>query len=158
VNEEHATGTVRRTRRVLGVIAVTVCVFTSPTSLRAAELTAAATCRAEATRRFGTLPVIPARRDGVLAPRKLHHVWPRYPALPPNTRVFGQACLAYVLIAPSGAVDDVWIEREPRFEPAFPAFMAAGVHAVREWRFAPTIIDEQPRPVCLAVSFTIDLA
>jgi hypothetical protein len=72
--------------------------------------------------------------------------------------VLGHAWLAYVLIAPGGAVADVWVERELRFEPAFPAFMAAGVHAAREWRYTPTVIDGQARPVCLAVSFTVDWA
>ncbi len=121
-------------------VTVTVCVLTSPTVLRAAEPAAAATCRAAAMRRFRGQPVVPSRRDGVPAPRTIHEVWPKYPPLPAGTRPLGHAWLAYLLIAPDGAVADVWVERALRFEPAFPAFMAAGVHAVREWRFAPTII------------------
>lgn len=39
-----------------------------------------------------------------------------------------------------------------RFEPRFPVFTKAVVEAIRQWRYAPAVVDGKAVPVCMRVS------
>jgi hypothetical protein len=68
------------------------------------------------------------------APKKLRHVPPNYPELPPGTQASG-AWLGEILSDNSGKVARVWALREVRFEPPFPAFNNVIKDAIQQWEF-----------------------
>jgi len=77
-----------------------------------------------------------------------------FPKVPQGTRGSGLA-VHEVLIGPDGKVQSVWAVREPRFEPAFPAFTQAIVDALETWEYEPYRPRGQAVPVCMIVSTNI---
>ena len=110
-------------------------------------------CEKESEKLWGQKPV---RIGGSMRPpKKLRSVAPQYPDLPPETLGSG-IWLGEVLIGDSGKVAYVWPIREVIFSPPFPAFNNAITDAIRQWEFAPLLVQGQPMPVCMTVSMTID--
>lgn len=130
-----------------------VCAGPSP-SLQASRKATA--CEIAAVQLYGVSAVLPRVRGGIRVPRKVHNVEAQYPRIPANTRARGHAWLVQILIAPSGAVADVWVQKELPFEPAFPTFTEAALDAIRQWRFEPTIVAGKGVPVCMAVSGSVN--
>jgi hypothetical protein len=60
------------------------------------------------------------------------------------------------LIDRTGAVTKVWPLRTPSFEPAWPAFNESIVAAIRQWKYAPTLVGGVATPVCMVVTVNID--
>jgi hypothetical protein len=60
------------------------------------------------------------------------------------------------LIDRTGAVTKVWPLRTPSFEPAWPAFNESIAAAIRQWKYAPTMVNGVATPVCMVVTVNID--
>ena len=56
-----------------------------------------------------------------------------------------------MLIDPRGKVLEVFVRREPKFTPPFPAFTNAIIAAMRQWEYEPSTV-----PVCMAVTILIN--
>jgi protein TonB len=96
-------------------------------------------------------PREPARVGGAIrAPHKTHHVAPRYPAIALASRVSGIVILEAV-IAEDGAVRDLRVLR------SMPLLDGAAMEAVRQWRFAPSLLNGEPVPVVMTVTVTFNL-
>jgi hypothetical protein len=109
-------------------------------------------CDAASEKLFGRLP---ARVSvGMKEPKKLKHVTPQYPEVPPGTRGTG-VWLGEALIDPEGRVRKVSVLRDLKFEPPFPAVSVAIADAILQWKYTPTNIDGKPVPVCMTVSVNI---
>jgi TonB family protein len=83
--------------------------------------------------------------DDVREPAKLRDVPPVYPAVAMAAKIQGFV-VAEVLIDTSGVVADVKVLR------SHPLFDEAAVTAVRQWRYAPTLVAGEPVPVVMAVT------
>ena len=95
---------------------------------------------------------VPLHVGGVVRPpEKVHHVNPTYPPIALAARVKGIVILE-ALIAEDGAVRDVRVLR------SMPLLDGAAEHAVRQWRFRPTLLNGQAVPVLMTVtvSFSLD--
>jgi hypothetical protein len=110
------------------------------------------TCDRAAEELFGRLPARPSGRGN--EPKKIKHVSPRYPEIPPGTRGSG-AWLGEALIDPDGRVRRVTVLRDLKFDPPFPAVSAAISDAILQWRYAPTIVEDRAIPVCMTISVNI---
>ena len=73
------------------------------------------------------------------------------PDTPGNGMWVGEA-----LIDRTGAVTKVWPLRTPSFEPAWPAFNESIAAAIRQWKYAPTMVNGIATPVCMVVTVNID--
>jgi TonB family protein len=94
----------------------------------------------------------PARQTGpVKPPVKLKHVAPVYPAEAQSKRIEGVVILE-LTIDPAGKVTMVNVLR------SIPALDQAAVDAVRQWEFAPTLLNGKPTAVTMDVSLTFSLA
>ncbi len=95
---------------------------------------------------------VPLRVGGVVRPpEKLHHANPIYPPMALSARVEGMVILE-ALIAEDGSVQDVRVLRStPLLDPA-------AEHAVRQWRYRPTLLNGQAVPLLMTVtvSFSLD--
>jgi hypothetical protein len=111
-----------------------------------------ARCEAEAKSRFNT-PAVSGKlpKAGL---KKVRGSKAALPELPQGTRGGGIA-VHEVLIGPDGKVKSVWSVREPRFEPAFPAFTQAIVAALETWEYEPHRVGGKAAPVCMVVSTNI---
>lgn len=89
------------------------------------------------------------------APKKLGHVPPNYPELPPGTQASG-VWLGEILIDNSGKIARVWALREVRFGPPFPAFNNAIADAIQQWQFEPLLVQGTATPACMTVTINID--
>jgi hypothetical protein len=107
-----------------------------------------ARCEAAAAKRFGNVAALARLEKGGL--KRLHGSEPAFPELPYGTRGSGVA-LHEVLIGPEGKVKAVWPVREPRFEPAFPAFAEAIVAALKTWEYEPHRSGGEAVPACMVV-------
>jgi hypothetical protein len=119
--------------------------------VRDREADTAPQCEIEAQKRLGIQAFrVSADRK---APKRTRYVAPSYPATPQGTpSVVGQGWwVGDVLIGRNGKVVDVFVRREPKFTPPFPAFAAAIVRAIREWEY-----ERSDTPVCMTVTITID--
>jgi len=95
---------------------------------------------------------VPLRVGGVVRPpEKLHHVNPVYPPIALSARVKGIVILE-ALIGEDGRVRDVRVLRST------PLLDRAAEDAVKQWRFRPTLLNDQAVPVLMTVtvSFTLD--
>ena len=81
----------------------------------------------------------------IQAPRKLRHVAPVYPQIAQQARVTGTVILEAVL-SPTGAVSDVKVLR------SVPLLDQAAVDAVRQWSYAPTLLNGTPVSVLMTVT------
>jgi hypothetical protein len=95
---------------------------------------------------------------GVRQPRKIHHVVPKYPDLPPGTTLRLGPFVGELLMDRQGLVKEVWTTRELAFIPPFPAFNRAIVDAFRQWRFEPLVVQRERVPVCMTVSHIVDFS
>jgi outer membrane biosynthesis protein TonB len=110
-------------------------------------------CQLDAPKITGQKPVQITGK--IRAPKKIHHVSPKYPAFPPETTARG-VWIGEALIDTAGKIARVWTIREVEITPPFPAFNAAIVNAIRQWEFEPLVVDGVRLPVCMTVTVNID--
>jgi TonB family protein len=92
------------------------------------------------------------RVGGAIAePRKLKNVSPFYPAIAKQARVQGVVILECT-IGVDGRVRDVKVLR------SIPLLDAAAVEAVRQWVYAPTLLNGAPVPVIMTVTVNFKLS
>ena len=97
----------------------------------------------------------PARIGGSIRPPKMmHNVSPIYPEVPKGTTASGM-WVGETLVDSTGKVSGIWSIREVTFKPAFPAFNAAIVEAIRQWEYEPLIVSGKATPFCMTVSMNI---
>jgi protein TonB len=98
-------------------------------------------------------PVLEAVRVGgrILEPKKIKDVRPVYPEIAKNARVQGIVILE-CRIGVDGRVEDVKILR------GIPLLDEAASTAVRQWVYAPTLLDGQPVPVLMTVTVNFKLS
>src|SRR5262245_48216057 len=83
-------------------------------------------------------------------PKRLKHVDPVYSEMARKARVQGMVILEFT-IDPTGHVGDVHVLR------GLPMVEEAAVEAVRQWVYAPTLLDGVPIPVVMAVTLHFGL-
>ena len=83
-------------------------------------------------------------------PKKIRNVSPVYPAAALRERVEGGVVLD-ATVAPSGCV------REVRVVSGHPSLSVAGLLAVAEWRYTPTLLDGRPVPILMRVTVVFRL-
>lgn len=110
-------------------------------------------CEREAEKLVGQKAVRIGR--SVRAPKKLRHVPPKYPDLPPGT-VGSGVWLGEALINNTGKVAHVWPIREVKFVPPFPAFNNAITDAMQQWEFEPLLVQGKPAAFCMTVTVNIN--
>ena len=120
----------------------------------ALELALRGICERQATKLVGTAAALVGK--GLRTPKKIHQVNPKYPRLPPNTRVRSNTWVGEILLDRTGTVSEVWTIREMQFSPPFPAFSRAVVDAVWQWRFEPATINGKAIPVCMTTTVLVD--
>ena len=92
--------------------------------------------------------VVPVRVGGsIRPPAKLRHVEPVYPAEAMRASVHGMVIVDLV-IDTDGRVRDARILR------SIPQLDSAALDAVRQWEFAPTLVEGAPAPVAMTVTVT----
>lgn len=90
--------------------------------------------------------IAPVRIGGqVRAPTKIKDVQPLYPAIAQSARVAGLVTIE-ATIGPDGRVSDAKIVR------SIPLLDQSALDAVRQWEYAPTLLNGVPVPVVLTVS------
>jgi protein TonB len=87
---------------------------------------------------------------GVPEPRLLKRVPPLYPDVAREAKVQGVVILD-CLVSPEGRVTAVRVLR------GIPLMDEAAVNAVRQWEFAPTLVDGKPVPVVVTVQVKFTL-
>jgi protein TonB len=95
-------------------------------------------------------PTIVRIGGGVREPRKLKQVNPEYPALARATHIEGIVLLE-CLIDSDGHVKDVRVLKAP------PVLADAAVEAVRQWVYAPTLINGVPAQALMTVTVRFEL-
>jgi protein TonB len=96
-------------------------------------------------------PPAPVRVGSVVKePRKLKHVEAAYPRPAVLARVEGLVVLECTIDV-TGHVADVRVLR------GVPALDQAAVEAVRQWAYAPTLLDGVPVPVIMTVTVSFNL-
>lgn len=96
-------------------------------------------------------PVKPKRVGGELqAPALIHRVEPEYPAMAVGAKVSGTVILE-ATVNEAGAVTDVTILR------SILMLDQAAIKAVKQWRYAPLMLNGQPVPFILVVTLTFTL-
>ncbi len=88
---------------------------------------------------------------GVTAPRKVHDAVPIYPPLALATRAEGRV-LVECVIGVDGRVTDV------RVVQGHPLLAEAAANAVRQWRYAPTLLNGEPVAVIMTVTVDFRLS
>lgn len=84
-------------------------------------------------------------------PRKLKDVRPEYPAIAQSARVQGVVILECT-IDPEGKVVDAKVLR------SIPLLDQAAIDAVKQWIYAPTLLNGVPVPVIMTVTVTFTLS
>jgi protein TonB len=93
----------------------------------------------------------PLRVGGVVRPpTRVTYVAPVYPPLAIASKVEGVVILDAV-------IDEQGVVREVRILRAHPLLRDAAVHAVTQWRFTPTLLNEKPVPVAMTVTVAFTL-
>lgn len=111
-------------------------------------------CVEEGAALVGEVPVQVDR--GTPLPRKTRDVVPQYPELPQGTRVdVAGGWSGEFLLSSQGEVIEVWTIQGVHLSPAFPAFNAAIVDAIRQWRFEPLRVDGRPVAACVRIGINI---
>jgi protein TonB len=96
-------------------------------------------------------PVHPLRVGGNISePRKLKHVAPEYPDLARQARVTGMVIVEAV-IGEDGRVRDISVLR------SIPMLDEAAVAAVKQWVYAPTLLNGIPVPVIMTITLRFSL-
>ncbi len=95
-------------------------------------------------------PPMPRVGGNIKPPRKVVDVAPTYPEIARAARVEGVVILE-VVIAEDGAVRDVRILR------SIPLLDAAATDAVRQWRFRPTLLNDEAVPIVMTVTVAFRL-
>lgn len=85
-------------------------------------------------------------------PRRLSHVPPAYPDSARQARIQGVVVLE-AMIGPTGQVEDVKVVRG-----VHPLIDQAAIDAVRQWVYAPTLLDGKPVPVIMTVTVNFRLS
>jgi protein TonB len=88
---------------------------------------------------------------GVQAARLIHKVIPQYPALARQARVSGVVELVGIV-----GVDGVI--RQLRVISGHPLLVQAAVEAVRQWRYQPTLLNNEPVEVVAPIQVTFTLS
>jgi protein TonB len=92
------------------------------------------------------------RPGGVVSPpRLLHEVRPVYPALARQARIEGTVRIE-AIIARDGSVQSAKLSGGP------PLLVQAALDAVRQWRYAPTLLNGEPVEVVLSVDVKFKLS
>ena len=86
----------------------------------------------------------------ISAPQKRSHVAPVYPAMARQTRTQGLVSLS-IVISPAGAVERATVVK------SVPALNDAAIAAVKQWKYAPTIVDGVAVPVTMVVHVNFSL-
>jgi protein TonB len=87
---------------------------------------------------------------GIKPPRRIEDAKPIYPALALTARQEGVVILE-TIIDVHGAVETVHVLR------GYPLLDQAAIDAVRQWRFAPALLNGQPVPVVMTVTVNFSL-
>jgi protein TonB len=89
---------------------------------------------------------------GVVAPRVIYRVDPRYPETPRRLRLEGYVMVRCV-IDRTGGIRDLQV-----VSASHPAFGAPAIEALRQWRFTPGLVKGQPADTefILKVNFTLN--
>ena len=94
----------------------------------------------------------PVRAGGAIAvPARLKHVEPVYPPVAITARIQGLV-IVEATIGPDGSVSDAKILRSPS-----PLLESAALDAVRQWQYAPTLLNGVPVPVIMTVTVNFTL-
>lgn len=88
--------------------------------------------------------------DIIDPPQKLRHIEPEYPADARRARIQGAVVLECT-ISPQGEVSDVRVVK------GHPLLNQAAVDAVRQWQFAPTLVDGTPVSLLMTVTVRFGL-
>jgi len=88
--------------------------------------------------------------SGIQAPRRIGFVAPAYPALARSARVEG-VVIVEATIGVDGTVSAAHVLR------SIPLLDAAALDAVRQWRFAPALLNGVPVPVIMTVTVNFSL-
>ncbi len=92
-----------------------------------------------------TPPARPVRPGGLIRePRKIVHVGPVYPPIAHSARIQGTVVLD-ATIGTDGIVRNVRVLR------SVPLLDQAAIDAVKQWRYAPTLLNDQPVAVVMTV-------
>ncbi len=98
------------------------------------------------------VPTGPVRVGGKVRPPELiHDIRPAYPALAKQIRAQGVVKIE-AIISRDGIV------RDARVISGHPLLVAAALDAVRQWRYRPTVLNDQPVEVALALEVNFILA
>jgi len=93
----------------------------------------------------------PVRLGGrVRAPRQIHRVEPRYPALALQTHIAGTVIIEAVLDESGNVV-------EMKIVSGHPLLLQAALDAVRQWKYEPTYLNDLPVAVQMNISVTFTL-
>jgi protein TonB len=96
-------------------------------------------------------PAQPLRVGGNISePRKLKHVSPEYPELARQARVTGMV-IVEAMIGADGRVGGVSVLR------SIPMLDEAAVAAVKQWVYAPTLLNGVPVPVIMTITVRFSL-
>jgi periplasmic protein TonB len=96
-------------------------------------------------------PAQPLRVGGNISePKKLRHVAPEYPDLARQARIQGMV-IVEAMIGADGRVGDVSILR------SLPMLDEAAVAAVKQWVYAPTLLNGIPVPVIMTITVRFSL-
>jgi periplasmic protein TonB len=94
----------------------------------------------------------PVRLGGnVRAPRQIHRVEPRYPALALQTHIAGTVIIEAVL-------DEFGNVVEMKVVSGHPLLLQAALDAVRQWKYEPTYLNDLPVAVQMNISVTFTLS
>ena len=106
-------------------------------------------------REAGDQAPLRAGDGGISPPKRTRYVAPAYPKNTVGHKGTGM-WVGEALIDRTGAVTKVWPLRTPSFEPAWPAFSESIAAAIRQWKYAPTMVNGVAAPVCMVVTVNID--
>jgi protein TonB len=96
-------------------------------------------------------PLAPVRVGGnIKAPAKNKDVQPVYPAIAQSARVQG-VVIVELTVGPSGSVQDARVLR------SIPLLDAAALDAVRQWQYAPTLLNGVAVPVIMTATVNFSL-
>jgi hypothetical protein len=109
----------------------------------------------ECQRETGDQAPLRAGDRGIFPPKRTRYVAPAYPQNTLGHKGTGM-WVGEALIDRTGAVTKVWPPRTPSFEPAWPAFNESIAAAIRQWKYAPTMVNGIATPVCMVVTVNID--